>query len=345
MRSLAVVVAIALLQFGPSPGELLYGRLEAFLDSLRRQAGIPGMTAAVIGAEDIIWERAYGQADPARQIATLPDTPFHLNGITQVFTAAIVLRCAEEGRLSLADTVGLYDPSHPDRDSTLAQLMAHQPPAGTPAAAPFASRPGRLEPLRLAIRQCTGDSYRETLSLLFDRLAMTSSVPGADVLLLAPPSEGIPEPDQAQRYASTLARLASSTVPPPPGFDTTELAAVPTLTPGTGAISTIRDFARFDVALRQGLLVTPESLALAWQPLAGSPHGLGWFVQDYRGTTLVWQYGVGEGSSSFVLSVPQRGLTFVLLANGEGLVRPFTLDAGDATVSPFARAFLGLVFP
>jgi hypothetical protein len=60
---------------------------------------------------------------------------------------------------------------------------------------------------------------------------------------------------------------------------------------------------------------------------------------------LVWQYGVGEGSSSFVLSVPQRGLTFVLLATGEGLVRPFTLDAGDATVSPFARAFLGLVFP
>ncbi|HEX7087105.1 MAG TPA: serine hydrolase domain-containing protein [Vicinamibacterales bacterium] len=359
MRSLAVVLTVALLQLGPSPGELLYGRLEAFLDALRQQAGIPGMTAAVIGSNDIIWERAYGQANPSLQIPALPETPFHLHGVTQVFTAAIVLRCVEEGRLSLQDTVGVYDPAHPLRDMTLAQVLAHAPAPGEPLA-PFVSRPDRLNLLQLPIQHCTGVPYREALAQLFERLAMFDSVPGADALVapeLAPPPPLNPfggpfDPfatvtsGRLQTYAAVLARLAVSPQPVPVGFETAALAAPPAFGPGTGAISTVRDFAKFDVALRQGLLVRPESLAAAWRPQTpGSPHGVGWFVQDYRGTTLVWQYGVGAGSSAFVLTVPARGLTLVLLANGEGLVRSFALDAGDVTVSPFARVFLGLVFP
>ncbi len=351
MRSLAVVLTVALLQLGPSPGELLYGRLEAFLDALRQQAGIPGMTAAVIGSHDIIWERAYGQANPSLQIAALPETPFHLHGVTQIFTAAIVLRCAEEGRLSLQDTIGQYDPAHPLRDLTIAQLLAHVPAPGEPPG-PFVPHPERLNLLQLPIQHCTGVSYREALAQLFERLAMVDSVPGADALLapeLAPPPVDplVPgTPDRLQTYAAVLARLAVSLQPAPPGFGTATLAAPPAFGPGNGAISTVRDFAKFDVALRQGLLVRPESLAAAWgSQAAGNPHGLGWFVQDYRGTPIVWQYGIGAGSSAFVLTVPTRGLTLVLLANGEGLVRPVALDAGDVTVSPFARVFLGLVFP
>lgn len=351
MRSLAVVLTVALLQLGPSPGELLYGRLEAFLDALRQQAGIPGMTAAVIGSHDIIWERAYGQANPSLQIPAVPETPFHLHGVTQIFTTAIVLRCAEEGRLSLQDTIGLYDPAHPLRDLTLAQVLAHVPAPGEPPG-PFVSRPERLNLLQLPIQQCMGVPYREALAQLFERLAMFDSVPGADALVapeLAPPPVDpfVTETSgRLQTYAGVLARLAVSPQPAPVGFEAVALAAPPAFGPGSGAISTIRDFAKFDVALRQGLLVRPESLAAAWQPQApGGPHGLGWFVQDYRGTTIVWQYGVGAGSSAFVLTVPARGLTLVLLANGEGLVRPFALDTGDVTVSPFARVFLSLVFP
>jgi hypothetical protein len=38
-------------------------------------------------------------------------------------------------------------------------------------------------------------------------------------------------------------------------------------------------------------------------------------------------------------------MTLVLLANSSGLVKPYPLSAGDVTVSPFARLFLGLVVP
>jgi hypothetical protein len=108
----------------------------------------------------------------------------------------------------------------------------------------------------------------------------------------------------------------------------------------------MRDLARFDAALKRGVLVLPETLAVAWTPPLDRnglrlPHGLGWFVQSYNGERVVWQFGVSNNaSSSMVMTVPGRGITLILLANSQGLARPFSLAAGDAIVSPFARVFL-----
>ena len=121
-----------------------------------------------------------------------------------------------------------------------------------------------------------------------------------------------------------------------------------TLTPASGLISTVRDFAQFDLALKKGVLLRPETLAAARRPPLDAngrplPHGLGWFVQAYRGETIVWQFGVApNASSSLVVTVPGRGSTLVLLANSDGLAKPFALTTSDVTVSPFVRLFLGL---
>ena len=59
------------------------------------------------------------------------------------------------------------------------------------------------------------------------------------------------------------------------------------------------------------------------------------------GERVVWQFGVSDNtSSSMIITVPARGLTLILLANSQGLARPFSLAAGDVMVSPFARLFL-----
>ena len=75
-----------------------------------------------------------------------------------------------------------------------------------------------------------------------------------------------------------------------------------------------------------------------------SPMGLGWFVQWYKGERIVWHFGyVQNGYSSLIVKVPARGLTFILLANGDGLSAPFQLQSGDVTRSLFATLFLRLV--
>ena len=43
-----------------------------------------------------------------------------------------------------------------------------------------------------------------------------------------------------------------------------------------------------------------------------------------------------------MITAPRRGLTLILLANSQGLTRSLNLSAGDISVSPFARVFLGI---
>ena len=115
-----------------------------------------------------------------------------------------------------------------------------------------------------------------------------------------------------------------------------------------GLVSTVRDIARFEAAVESPLLLREETLAAAWTP-AGTrdgalfPTGLGWFVQPHRAGRVVWHFGhVPQAYSSLILKLPERRLTFILLANSEGLSAPFQLGAGDITRSLFATLFLRL---
>ncbi len=55
----------------------------------------------------------------------------------------------------------------------------------------------------------------------------------------------------------------------------------------------------------------------------------------------MWHYGQWFSSSSLIVKVPARRLTFVLLANSDGLSRLRRLgDHGNLLKSPAATAFL-----
>jgi CubicO group peptidase (beta-lactamase class C family) len=177
---------------------------------------------------------------------------------------------------------------------------------------------------------------------------MLDTVPGIDAPTLLPPAEDLAPVEVADRYAAVLARLATNYLVQD-GRPVATPHASATLAPSTGLVATARDLAKMDVGFKQGLLIGPETLATAWTPPAvggqPGPHGLGWFVQVVNGELVVWQYGVSSVSSSFMMSLPNRRLTMILLANSSGLVEPFVLAPGDVTASPFARVFLGLVSP
>ena len=186
------------------------------------------------------------------------------------------------------------------------------------------------------------------METLLDTVAMSDSVPGTDAPGLVPPADGIPTPEQVERYTAVLLRLAKPYAVDARSRVFASQYTTKTFTPGGGLISTTRDFAKFDVALRKGVLVRPETLAASWQPPVGRnglrlPHAIGWFVQTYKNETVLWQFGLQDNaSSSLVIKLPGRGLTLVLLANGDGLVKAFAPSAGDVTISPFGRVFLGL---
>ena len=322
--------------------DFLLSRFSDYLESLRTQAGIPGLAAAIVGPANVNWEGAFGQQDLERNIAVRFDTPFQLDGTTQAIVAALALRCASDGELSLDDPVGKFVPSSPDAGATLRQLLTH-----TTAGRTFSYRPERLAPVAAAIASCTDSTFRRGMSGLFDRMGMLiDSVPGSDVVRLTAPAEAFIASD-LERYSDVVRRLATPYAVDARGRATPSSYVASTLTPASGLISSVRDLEQFDLALKMGYL-RPEWLALTWTPPTGAngqslPHACGWFVQSYNGERVVWQFGVSDNaSSSMIIMVPRRGVTLILLANSQGLARPFTLSAGDVTVSPFARLFLSI---
>jgi hypothetical protein len=49
-----------------------------------------------------------------------------------------------------------------------------------------------------------------------------------------------------------------------------------------------------------------------------------------------------NASSSLMITLPARGLTLIVMANSDGLVKLYSPAKGDVTLSPFARLFLNL---
>ena len=338
---ITTAVSLSATVFLHAADDLVLSRFGEFLDSLREQAGIPGLAATIVSANEVMWEHANGLQDVERNVHARTDTPFEIDASTQLLVATQILRCAEEGRLSLDARA---DPNGGD-GATVRQLLTH-----TTASADglrFSYRPDRLGPLASAIAACTGDTFSGALISLLERFDMKDSVPGSDGTTWLPASAD-PGGSVAQRYTSVLGRLATPYNVDGKGKPSASRYSATTLTPSSGLISTVRDLAKFDLAIKKGVQLRAETLSLAWTPPTGAngqrlPHGMGWFVQSYNGEPIVWQFGVSDsGSSSMILTAPFRGLTLILLANSSGLARPFSLEAGDVTVSPFARLFLGI---
>jgi CubicO group peptidase (beta-lactamase class C family) len=112
-----------------------------------------------------------------------------------------------------------------------------------------------------------------------------------------------------------------------------------------GLMASVLDMAKYDIAVDRHRFLTKETQRLAFTPFTSTkgealPYGLGWFTQDYKGTRLVWHYGYWTGNSSLILKVPERDLTFIVMANTDNLSRPTDLGAGDVLSSPVGLAFL-----
>lgn len=113
-----------------------------------------------------------------------------------------------------------------------------------------------------------------------------------------------------------------------------------------GVITTVFDLAKFDVALDRGVLISAASRAQMMAPTVSTdrevlPYGLGWFVQEYRGDTLVWHSGWWDDAySALYLKVPTLNLSFIILANSEGVWWDNPLDRAEVQRSAFAQAFL-----
>src|SRR5262245_35072719 len=104
-----------------------------YLEPLRIQAGIPGLSAAITSNGRIIWEGGLGYADVEAKVAAAPHTPYPVASITKTATSTLLMQCVEGGRLNLDTPIRTYTTTVPDANATVRQVlaMASDPAAGS----------------------------------------------------------------------------------------------------------------------------------------------------------------------------------------------------------------------
>lgn len=320
-------------------------RFDQYVESLRQQAGIPGLSAAIVQNGTVVWEKGFGEADVERNISATPDTPYPVAGLTSMVSAVQTLRCVEEGLLDLGAPIQTVSPTFGDPAVTLQDVLAHV------IAGRYAYDLLRYDAVATAIKTCTGKTLRSALvDSVLDRFSMNDSVPGHDFNTWSPATLAQFSDTAVERYRKTMERMARPYRSNGRGSKPTATTFTPVtgLVGGSGLVSTVHDLAMLQAALDTGALLRLETLSQAFvAPVTAdgkpSPHALGWFVQKSEGQTLAWQFGVvPDGYSALLMTLPQRGVTLILLANSDGLVEPFRLANGDVSVSPFAKLFLAL---
>src|SRR5665213_1644478 len=98
----------------------------AAVDRIAREDGFSGVILVARGNRVLV-HKASGLADRERNIRNTVETKFPLESITKQFTTAAILLLAEDGKLSLSDSIAKYYPAIPPawKDITIAQLLTH----------------------------------------------------------------------------------------------------------------------------------------------------------------------------------------------------------------------------
>ncbi|MEQ7872403.1 serine hydrolase domain-containing protein [Sphingomonas sp. ASV193] len=119
---------IALLAASPALAQALTPAEQARIDAIVARAlaadQTPSASIAVVRGGKIVMAKAYGQASP--KLAATPDLPYQIASNSKQFTAMAVLLLADEGKLSLDDSVSKFLPGITDGDKiTIRELLSH----------------------------------------------------------------------------------------------------------------------------------------------------------------------------------------------------------------------------
>ena len=296
-------------------------------------APIAGMTIAIARPGEPVLVRAYGYADLEARRPMQADSRFEIGSITKQFTAAAVLRLAEEGRLSLASPVSDYFPelAVAAQGATIEHLLRHSSGLSSARVAEDLTAP--LDPSAVvafvaghAPEFAPGERYRYNnngyilLGLVAEKVTGKPFSEHLSETFFTPlglSATGVCEAgDRVERLPSYL----------PPARDGEVFRRAPSHHPSAGfsagfLCSTAGDIARWSQALANGRVVSAESLAAMTTPSTGKEgvrtnYGMG--TEIGREGDALHHYHGGATSGFFAQSGywPADGTSVVVLTNG-----------------------------
>jgi CubicO group peptidase (beta-lactamase class C family) len=342
----------------PSPAAASHPRVRqalqlarSWLEAQRAYDQIPGVSAAIVHDQEVLWSGGFGKADLASGRPANADTLYSVCSISKVFTSLAVLQQRDAGKLRLDDPVGRHLPwfalrkSEGEGDITIEGLLTHA--SGLPRESDHAywTGPDFAFPTREEIKSRLGAQdalYAPETAFQYSNLGMSlageivsaaSGMPYADYArknLLDPLGmkstfPEMPELERGRRLSqgySSITRDGKRL--PTPFFLTRGIAAA------AGYASNADDLARF-AAWQFRLLAKGGSEVLRattlremhrihWvEPDFETTWGLGFAVSRVDGKLFVGHGGSCPGFRTHLLLMPEEKVATVFLANAQGV--------------------------
>ena len=308
----------------------LASQLQTVLEEQRQSCGIPGVSAALITNDGQKWLGVSGNS--SEKDSMKPEMLFGLASVTKTYTAALVMKLSEEGKLSLDDPIKrwLGDMRFVDSNITIHQMLNH-----TSGLYRYNGRPEWIEEIldyfvkepRCKPGACWDESATDYV-LLGMIIEKATGQKASDVLrerIILPlklrhtylyPDETCPSAQFAHFWWD--ANHTGKLVDVFPDGAKIPLAGMFSSVWTSGAIvSTAEDLAIFSKALFENKVLSSDSLRRMVTPiqLGQSPrYGFSVIIDTLNGKTAYWHTG-GLGYSSVFYYIPDDKITIAVLSN------------------------------
>ncbi len=323
-----------------------------WLEAERAYDQIPGVSAAIVYDQQVLWAGAYGFADLASERPAGPDTIYSICSISKLFTSVAVLEQRDAGKLRLDDPVAQHlpwfriEPAEGESvDVTIEGLLTHASGLPRESDYPYWTGPDFPFPTReQVIERVSGQQMlypAETvwqysnlgLTLAGEVAAAVAGRPYAELirttilepLRLTSTTPEMPVHERGKRLATGYSGLGREGRRQPVPFFTANGIA-----PAAGYASTVEDLARFASwqfrLLRAGGTEILKATTLRdmqrvhWIDADFSnSYGLGFRVWRTGDKTFVGHGGSCPGFRTQLLIKPDEKVATVFMANAQGV--------------------------
>lgn len=336
-KSFLLAASVMILSVGtpqPSRAEVsLEDGVKSHLEKLTKE-NLPGLAVLVAREGKIVYQGAFGFADLEKKTPATVETKFRIGSVSKQFTAAAILRLADEGKLALTDKVEKFFPGFPrGGEITVEQLLTHtsgiRSYTGKPEFMGRVAKPIAPAELMAWFRDDKPDFapgagflYNNSAYFLAGEIVAKVSGKSLDGFLREAFFDPLGMKDTGIFVNAT----------PPPGMalgysvaDGKARAAIDwdmSWAGGAGALySTVGDLHRWNEALYGGKVVKPESLKAMMTPVKlppgvdGMNYGYGLVMAPISRLPSVSHGGGLNGWSSDLVWMPEQRCTVVALAN------------------------------
>lgn len=335
-----ILEAIALSAILTAPAQALPSDFKARADAILANAypaDGPGAIAVVVEKGKPAYAAARGLADVDAKTPLDPAMPVRLGSITKQFTAALIMKLADEGMLSLDDPLSKFVPDFPEpgADATVRQLLNHTSGiasyTGIPGAMMTRGRNPHTTAEMLAIFKDSPPAFERGTDWAYNNSGYVLLGAIVEKVTGKPWHEALDEKIVRPLGLRTLRYGAAPNgeqgIPRPYTRDEEKIvAAMPihmSFPHAAGAlVGNAADLAAFARALHQGKVVRPESYQLMIAPtvLPGGrtvPYGFGLAPGEVRGRPIVGHDGGIPGFQTDGIYLPKEDIYVAVFANSD----------------------------